>query len=105
MPEKHASTIENRYAGLTEQYPGLESHIHALQNLRSKKPYKGLSDSSLEAILMFSLWTENPVEAIEIARRVNISEQLLNRYIDRVIYKLGNAANKMYDLRTELGSE
>lgn len=81
-PAVEVDYVTQRYSGLVQQYPELSSHLSAIEKLQRKNP--DLSDDDKEVLLIYSLWTEDPRKAIEIAQSLDISERTVNEYVDAV---------------------
>lgn len=80
--DEEGNIIAQKYARFTEQFPQLGRHLLAVDRLGSFKGALKLNNFKREALLVYSLWTEDPVAAIEIAESAGLSEERVNQYVE-----------------------
>lgn len=93
-----------KYAELADQFPQLGLHLSAVEQLNTNKKTRNaeLEDEEREALLMYSLWTEDPVAAIEIAEQAGLSERRLNQYVDMSMSELAPISDTLLDIVEEV---
>lgn len=92
----------DKYSPLDKKYPQIGLHISALGQLERKVPNAELSDSEREALLLFSLWTEDPLLTTEIAEQAGVSERELYNCVDAATYDLDLYGNRLLKIIDDL---
>lgn len=94
--------LTQKYARFTERYPQIGIHLSAVDHVGSFRRVHRLNNFKREALLIYSLWTEDPVSAIEIANNVGISEDRVNQYLELVSSRMGHLSDTMLDVVVDL---
>lgn len=89
-------------------FPDFGLHVVALKRLNRQaenKTQKELPIEEQEALLMYSLWAEDPVRAIGFAEEFYISERDVNQYVDDAQYRYCVNGEKLLDIVANLKRE
>ena len=94
-----------KYSRFSEQYPVVGIHLKALNQLQKKTKNAELSDNEREALLVHSLWSEDPDITAEIAKSVGFNERRMNASIDAATYELESFSDTLLGIVSDLRKE